>query len=333
MFTWGLNKRVFLGKLLLTALFCHSFAYAQTSVPAIEVPDPNAEAVVSAPRNLTGVNAEDSNIPHIPLSDFVDPSLLGTIEDPAFQNMTGRMYPMTPDQIKALRGVHEETQRAIATPPDIPPRPVVSSQNVPLSPGSVPPVVRLGQGYVTSVVFVDSTGAPWPISAYSIGDPGAFNIQWDTESNLLLIQGQGAYAFGNMAITLHGLNTPIMLTLVSEQQVVDYRVDFRVQGRGPNAQGSIIGSALPQNSSHTLMNLLDGVPPADAVSLEISGGPAQAWLQGSTLFLRTPLNVLSPSWQATMTSPDGTKVYQMNPTPLVLVSDRGRSTTLTIKGL
>lgn len=330
MFILGLNKRFFASILLLTAAFCLSLAYAQTSIPAIEI-DPASQPTVTAPDIVTEAEVQIS--PEAPIGEFIDPALMGTIEDPAFRSMTGNMYPMTPDQIKALRGVHEATQRAIATPPDTPPKPVVSSQVVPLSPGSVPPVVRLGQGYVSSVVFIDETGAPWPISAYSIGDPEAFNIQWDSTSNILLIQGQGAYAFGNMAVTLHKLNTPIMLTLVSEQQVVDYRVDFRVQGRGPNAQGSIISSAMPQNSSAVLMNLLDGVPPTDAKSLEVIGGPAQAWLQGSMLFLRTPLTVLSPSWQATMTSPDGTKVYQMNPTPLVLVSDRGRSVSLTIKGL
>ncbi len=328
---WGLIHRFILNKLPWAVLFCYSIAFAQTASPAIESPAVVAEEVIVSAPGQIGEGDADQTI--IQLSDLIDPSVYGTVEDPAFQETTGQMYPLSPEQIQALRGVHESTQRAIATPPDTPPRPMVSSQSIPLSPGSVPPVVRLGRGYVTSVVFIDETGAPWPISAYSIGDPNAFNIQWDSKSNMLLIQGQGAYAFGNMAVTLHKLNTPIMLTLVSEQQVVDYRVDFRVQGRGPNAQGSIISSALPQNSNQVLMNLLDGVAPKDSTPLEVIGGSAQAWLQGSILYLRTPMTVLSPSWQATMTSPDGTKVYQMDPTPLILVSDRGRSLTLTLKGL
>jgi intracellular multiplication protein IcmK len=240
---------------------------------------------------------------------------------------------MTADQIRALRDVYETTKRITAEPARIPPRPLVSSQTVSLSPGTVPPVIRLANGYVTSVVFVDETGAPWPVAAYSVGNPQAFNIQWDTESNLLMIQGQGAYVTGNMAVTLAKLPTPIMLTIVSEQNVVDYRVDFRVQGRGPNAHGSIIGSSLPQNSNQMLMNLLDGVPPGDARALEITGGPAEAWVREGIMFVRTPLTVLSPSWTATMSSPDGTKVYQMNPTPMVLVSDRGQSVVLKVKGL
>jgi intracellular multiplication protein IcmK len=264
---------------------------------------------------------------------LVDPALFGTLQDPSFQGMTEKMFPMTAEQIRAFREVYETTKRITAEPPRTPPRPTVSSQTISLSPGTIPPVIRLANGYVSSIVFVDETGAPWPVSAYSVGNPGAFNIQWDTESNLLLIQGQGAYVSGNMAVTLKKLDTPIMLTIVSEQNVVDYRVDFRVQGRGPNANGSIIASTLPQNNSQLLMNLLDGVPPSDAKALEVSGGPAQAWLRGNTLLLRTPLTVLSPGWTATMSSPDGTKVYQMNSTPMILVSDRGQSVALKVKGL
>ncbi len=103
---------------------------------------------------------------------------------------------MTPEQIQALRGIQDQTQRAIATTPTTPPRPVVSTQNVMLSPGSVPPVVRLGLGYVTSIVFIDQTGSPWPIASYSIGDPTRFNIQWDQESNVMMMQGHGRLCHG-----------------------------------------------------------------------------------------------------------------------------------------
>ena len=43
-------------------------------------------------------------------------------------------------------------------------------------PGATPPAIRLAQGYVSSLVFVDSTGAPWPIASFDIGDPKG--CQW-----------------------------------------------------------------------------------------------------------------------------------------------------------
>lgn len=280
---------------------------------------------------------QDTNVPSMAPAtalsndELIDPALFGTAKDPSFENVTTKMFPMSPEQIGALREVYETTQSAIAAPPASP-KPMLSSQTVQLSPGSVPPVIRLATGYVSSILFLDETGMPWPITSYNIGDPKSFNVQWDQESNMLMIQGQGPYSTGNMAVTLAKLNTPMMFTLVSDQRVVDYRVDFRVQGRGPNANASLIAD-MGKNGSALLMNLLDGVAPQDARQLEVVGGGAQAWLRGSTMFLRTPLTVLSPSWDATMSSADGTRVYQMTATPLVLVSDRGRSVTLTIKGL
>lgn len=325
-------KRASCGLTLLAGFLFAGVVYAQaiTSAGPAPVAAPEGEVRITTPQPLTS-DAGDA-IKQTPIQ-LTDPQAYGTIEDPAFQNMTSKMFPLTPDQIEALRGVYESTQRSIAQAGASVPRPMVSTQTVSLSPGSTPPIIRLGTGYVSSVVFVDETGSPWPITAYNIGDPERFNIQWDQEGNLLMIQGQGPYAMGNMAVTLKDLNTPIMLTLVNDQRIVDYRLDFRVQGRGPNANSGIIGNSIPQNSNVVLMNLLDGVPPQDAQPLEVVGGAASAWLKGSTMLVRTPLTLLSPSWQATMTSPDGTKVYQMNPTPLLLVSDRGRSVTLKVKGM
>jgi intracellular multiplication protein IcmK len=114
---------------------------------------------------------------------------------------------------------------------------------------------------------------------------------------------------------------------------VDYRVDFRVQGRGPNARGSIIGGALPQNASAMLMNLLDGIAPQDSEMLSITGGDAQAWLWNNQLYIRTPLTLLSPGWVATLSSADGTHVYQLPVTPMILASQRGESITLKVQGL
>ena len=322
---------------------------AATGIPAPSATTPAAPAVASgmaptstlAPGQVgmpSGLNVPGFSSPGAapanaaPPAHLIDPTLMGTLQDPSFQDMTGKMFPMTAEQIRAFRDMYETTKRITAEPPRTPPKPMVSSQTISLSPGTQPPIVRLANGYVSSIVFVDQTGAPWPVASYSIGNPKAFNNAWDSESNLLMIQGQAAYVSGNMAVTLKKLDTPIMLTLVSEQSVVDYRLDFRVMARGPNAAGSIIGSSMPTSNNQLLMNLLDGVPPSDARPLEVEGA-GQAWLRGSVMFLRTPLTVLSPSWTATMSSPDGTKVYQMNPTPLVLVSDRGESTALKVKGL
>jgi len=255
----------------------------------------------------------------------------GTVFDPAFQNMTKKQFPLTPQQIKALRQIFQATQRASVAPSEAP-TPTVSTQNVVLSPGSSPPVIKMATGYVSSVVFVDETGQPWPIAGYSIGNPTAFNIQWDQKGNVLMIQTVGRYESTNMAIRLVGLNIPVMLTIVSDQQKVDYRVDMRITGRGPNAKAPLIGGTIPDQPNPVLMAFLEGIPPEGSQMLAVTGGDAQAWQMDNVLYLRTRLSVLSPGWLATMSSADGVRVYEMGATPMILASQDGQMVTLKVEG-
>ena len=255
------------------------------------------------------------------------------VSEAAFSKMVRNMMPLSPAQIKTLRYMFDKSQRAAATYPGTPPRPTSSSTIVNLSPGATPPVVRLRAGYVTSLVFLDSTGQAWPIAAYDLGDPKSFNIKWNRKGNTLLVQSMTTYKSGNLAVILKGLDTPVMVTLMPGQKNVDYRVDLRVSGLGPNAKPSLTG--LPAASNPQLINFLDGVPPkgAHALRVEGSGNQSQAWLYGKHLYLRTTLTVLSPGWISSMSSPDGTHVYELPKTPVVLASEQGTMVQLTIKGL
>ncbi len=254
-----------------------------------------------------------------------------TLNKAAFGSMAQTMLPMSPEQIKRLRELFNQTQAAAATTPGTPPRPTISSQYVKLEPGATPTVIRLAQGYVTTLAFLDSTGQPWPVDNYDIGNPQAFNIQWDKKSNLLMIQATSLYNVGNLAVQLRGLETPVMVTLISGQKAVDYRIDLRVPGNGPNAK-ALLGRSLPQSADPALLNILEGVPPVGNTVLKISGGVAQAWLVADHLFIRTRLTLISPAWIATMSSPDGMKAYEMPKTPLILGFEDGQSIQLKVEG-
>lgn len=261
------------------------------------------------------------------------PPVTGSASDTAFQLVTSRLFPLTTDQIVQLREMYNVNQLAQVTTPGTPPRPTATSQFVSLSTGSTPPVIRLAQGFVSSLVFLDSTGAPWPITAYDLGDPKSFNIQWDRSSNTLMIQASQLYNYGNLAVRLEGLNTPVMLTLIPGQKAVDYRVDLRVQGYGPNAKMPSMGPNLPPGANSVLMSVLDGVPPPGSKLLNVVGGEAEAWEQGTKLFVRTRLTILSPGWMSFMTSADGMNAYEMQKAPVLLVSWHGKVMQLKIEGL
>lgn len=254
--------------------------------------------------------------------------------DAAFSGVVSEMLPMSPAQINKLKEVFVDTQLAVATPPGNPPKPTTSSLLVNLSPQAVAPVIRLSAGYLTSLVFIDATGQPWPIAAYSVGDPGAFNIQWDRKSNNLIVQSSTFYKRSNLAVMLKDLNTPVMITLLSGQQAVDYRVDLRVPGIGPNAV--YVQNGIPDTINPMLFDVLNGVAPKGSKELKVTGGGmTQAWLLNKKMYLRTDLTVTSPGWQSTMSSADGTHAYQLSPVPVILALQHGKDKTirLMIEGL
>lgn len=265
-------------------------------------------------------SAPDSLVPQDPDAQF------------AFNTMMQQNMPLSPQQTVKLRQQIDVSQRAASIQPNVPPKPISSTIMVNLAPGTTPPAIRLAQGYVSSMVFVDSTGEPWPIAAFDIGNPKSVNIQWDGKSNIILIQGVQPYSDGNMVIRLVGLATPITLEIVSGQRVVDYRIDLHVPGIGPNGQDIALTTTLPNSASSLLLGVLDGVAPPGSRALEVIGADAQAWLLGQRMFLRTRLTVLSPGWIGTMVSPDGMHAYEMTRTSTILVSKFGEPAELRVEG-
>ena len=278
---------------------------------------PNNQGPTKATVDTVGVSDNDNEV----------------IEHKAFTDMAHSIYPLNTEQVVRLKQIYQTNEYAQASPVGTPPKPTATSQFVNLSPGSTPPVIRLSQGFVSSLVFLDSTGAPWPISAYDLGDPSAFNIQWDKTSNTLMIQANKLYNYGNLAVRLKGLNTPVMLTLIPGQKAVDYRVDLRIQGYGPNATNMPMEEGIPPSASDVLLHVLDGVPPANSQRLVVNGGDARAWLSHEKMYVRTNLTVLSPGWIASMTSADGTHAYEMQKSPVLLVSWHGKVMQLKVEGL
>jgi intracellular multiplication protein IcmK len=250
----------------------------------------------------------------------------------AFNAMMQQNMPLQPKQVVQLHQQIDLSQRAAAITPNVPPKPVSTTLMINLAPGTTPPAVRLAQGYVSSLVFVDSTGTPWPIAAFDIGNPKAVTIQWDGKSNILLLQAVSSYSNGDIVVRLVGLATPITLELVAGQRVVDYRVDLHVSGIGPNTKDMPIGTALPASANQLLLGVLDGVAPAGSKVLTVRGADGQAWLLGDVMYFRTRLTVLSPGWMGKMVSPDGMQAYELPKTSSVLVSRYGEPAELKVEG-
>lgn len=303
---------------------------AVSPTPAAQAQAVSPAAAANNPVALPGSNVSPNPDSAANLAAAVNLPVDSNLRAEAFGRVANSALPLTPEQIRLLRQLYDASQQAAAAYPGIPPKPTITSTPVDLSPGATPPVVRLSAGYVTSIVFVDATGAPWPISAYSIGNPQAFNVQWDKTSNILLIQAISTYRDGNLAVILKGLDTPVMIELKPGQRAMDSRMDLRIPRLGPNA--SPFQDGLPPTESPVLLSLLDGIPPANSKTLNASLCDECAFLYQNKLYLRTHFTVLSPAWIASISSADGTHVYEMAPTPVVLASVNGKTLTMTIQG-
>lgn len=256
-----------------------------------------------------------------------------TLREKAFKQLLQNTFPLTPEQIMILKEELDKSQRAVATNVNGWPTPVSSTVPIDISPGSTPPLIRLAAGFISTIIFVDSTGNPWPIADYSLGNPKSFNIQWDKKTNALFIQSLTVHATGNMAIRLHKLDTPIVLSLVSGQKFIDYRVDFQLDKLGPNAPPVMIDMPNLPDKPNALIEVLDGVPPKNSTQLKFTGGGGKAWLlPNGSMVVRTKLLVLSPGWTSKVTSADGTNVYEIPATPLLVATDNGKTVNIHIEG-
>lgn len=252
----------------------------------------------------------------------------------AYEETMEETFPLTPNQIEAIKRSFDKENTILSTPSNLYPQAQTSTRQINLAPGSEIPVVRLTKGYISTLVFLDQSGQPWPVANYSIGDPNIFNIQWDSQSHVLFIQPQRVFAHGNMGVRLAGSSTPIMIQLACGRSDVDYRLDFTLPGLGPHGKPHEPGLGDHQGPTvDELSTFLDGKSSPGAIQLTLSPQMGQAWLHQGHVILRTTSSVISPKWIAVSSSSDGTKVYKLPRMNTVVLSSGGKTQSVRLEGL
>ena len=255
----------------------------------------------------------------------------------AFERTEDAAMPMTPAQLGALIQSLETTEAVSSS--QSPPEAVMTAEALNLN-AARPPVVRVGQGFGTSLLFTDRTGKIWPITAYQGFNQGLFDVSASTTSGnkddlptVLVVQPVAGRGAGNLVVTLKGLDTPVVLTLALGQRIVDVRKEYQLPLPGPNAAPEY-RAASPGGVGGDLLNVLNGLPPsAAATRVEIGGvePEAMAWRDGDALYLRTVAEVYSPEYDQRASHPSGLRAYRLPDVPVLLVSFNGNLTELTLK--
>ncbi|OWQ61260.1 DotH/IcmK family type IV secretion protein [Stenotrophomonas maltophilia] len=248
----------------------------------------------------------------------------------AFERITDDAAPLSPEQIKQMARIIEATERAASEAPRFTPTAVSSAVVANLAPGASPPVVRLFQNYVTTVVLMDQLGNPLSIRAVDNGAPQSFSVTYtpgdDGVVNFFSISPKSMYAAGNVSVMLEGVATPVPIMLLAGQRQVDVRADVRVKGI-TSKTATQPSTSLPGDVEPEAMTMLAGMTPDGAQVLRSSAGAIQAWAKGSRFYVRTPADttLLSPASITSARAPDGSSIYIIPPTP-VLVVLAGRDT-------
>jgi intracellular multiplication protein IcmK len=269
------------------------------------------------------------------------------LNDPNYLAARQNAIPLTPAMINDLKNRYDAIQQAETGEDDssMIASPTIRSINVSLGPGGVTSIIQTVPGYPTAISFLDATGEPWPIAWDTNGIPDKGGDGGGTPavdalgldatvpvkgSNVLQLQPRTPYLRGGILVTLQGAPKPLAFMVVSGKGEYDADVD-----RGPNAKESIMAPLdIPETGSPDLTAMLDGVPPAQAVPLSVEGVPPDdlmAWQMGDKDYIRTRYMLLSPQWVDSEDGEDGTTIYAVPSTPVILLSADGRTVSARLE--
>jgi intracellular multiplication protein IcmK len=260
----------------------------------------------------------------------------GVVRPDLVNESVEQIAPLTREEIVRLRRELEERSRGMTENVTGRPAPRPSAQvfQLDLSPTAAvaPPVVRVTPGQGAVISFLDSTGAPWPIElADNAAADGGIVVQRFTAHQLSVFV-RTRTALGNVLVALKGLPTAVSFTVVSGQEATDYQVHLVVPRflNGPPTN-VLSSSSVPALGTADLFDYLLRTPPQGAKPLKIEGLPgAAAWQTGPTkMVVRTDAQLTEALRHFSL---DGTGVYEVRLSPLVLGTFNGRFVELKVSG-
>ena len=256
---------------------------------------------------------------------------------PLYGQAEEAVSPLTPDEIRQLRGRQSAVNQALAAP-QVAVVPRISALTVDLQPGASLPLVRTAINHPSSLTFMDSGGSPWPIGAAPLSGNPDIEAYWVPDTAVMVVSARRPWVSGSITVYLKGLPVPVMLNVTSGEPdtaaktwTVDSRLDLRVPRRGPNARPLSAPDDRIALHDGTLQAFLDGIPPKGARQLKVTGAVPETtvWQLGDDLFIRSRAE-LRDEFDSTLSSADGTHLWKLPVTPYASFSVMGRTVALNI---
>ncbi len=236
-----------------------------------------------------------------------------------------RQRPPPPELIREMRRTQRDSEAATERPL----APVhLAMRTVHHELGSVHAVdLRVSPSYVSTLIFVDAAGAPWPVAHRVLGDSSAVSSEVldDGNGNVVVVQNsqQARFRESSAMFMLRGAQAPITVRILGDDRVVDARLTVQVPSFGPLSGGRRdVGDGLTHRDSR-IMDML-GDPNQDYVTarfrLVAHEGTADGLARVEALrtddgrvFVRGPMRLVSPSWTQQAVSETGMRIYEVPP--------------------
>lgn len=261
-------------------------------------------------------------------------------EDPVVTNY--RDDQLSPESIIAIRKIILDARRGKMMPIEgrFQAKAVNRVLYLDMSPGAVPPIIRIGDHQGCSITFSDANGKEWPMLNYTNFTPAVATINRPVEgASLITIEPKDTSGMGNVAVYLKGPNdevVPISFTVLMEQKEADYVVSAVVPRILSNDKTTSVSSSTGQKNE-SLELALAGISPPNSIKLVSSDDRVEAWKirrdnKTNGIILRSKATLIAPAplFGRKMTSRDGTKAYEVDPTPIVTILSGGTSQMVTL---
>ncbi len=253
-----------------------------------------------------------------------------------FEESLEHMMPLNKEQIQQYREHADQRDRAL-----LPVVPALQSRTVRvnLESGAKPIRVHTTANISTSLVFHDSTGAPWAITSVTNGSPALFQVLRPQlpEGNLLNVTPSQDYGVSTINVTLEKQDIPLVIMLVADsvrapQRQADALVLFQLAGRGPNAPTPML-EQMRETVTSPMLAFLDLVPPkgAQRIQSNASSENFKAWKLHDVLYIRTKHMLMWPAWTAVANGAGNVKCYELPLSSRVLISEQGHIKTVLLK--
>jgi len=241
--------------------------------------------------------------------------------------------PLPPEKVIEHRKKRQALERANSIRVSGPVNETFDTMNLPMEQKEAIEVYIV-PGYLSTLTFFDSTGAPWPIE---YAQPGNQSFQMKIagkKGNIINLDTSEMYSDANASIGLVGQNHNYIIKLVANDKKNTSKLSFRVPDRGPEAKQQIASSrSVVENAPEEMYDIINGriYNLEGAKNVKISGVEADGYEYNGFLYIVSRHNLLSPARENSVSLPSGTTAYKIYPTSSLQFSVNGEKVFASVE--